>query len=313
MSALNELVAPNVNTTDLFKPHSFCRSLAAPFGQREKCWYQIVLNRALQGTVAKMTPFERRQLVSWRVLRPTDQLKYNVKGISRELRKMTASSAGGQATVFDLTGLSDASTDEPSQVDASGSTGTAPKVKESGIGVAVKVGEENGSALPTTRDEESGSAYYAPENAEELLTAGIDRVARELARIAEVDREFVRLAIEGSLRSAALRVPLTGYAVRENASEVLCENGLRVSRAEVLDTLEVVARYHLAECLYMAADDAHARFFEFTGFDYLDYNGGATTTNGCILKGVGAQMSSIDMVLKLHTLKAFVPANHPDV
>lgn len=146
-----------------------------------------------------------------------------------------------------------------------------------------------------------GLRQVPPTEAARRLDAGVSWVAQEFAALAEQAPDLVRLAFQGRLFEAAARVRSVGYRLASG----------HISREAVFDLLETLGRYHVVESLLISADDAVQRIFETTGFAFLDENGDAKTTKGCILKRMDRQLHLLLQALKLYSLKRDIDLGEP--
>ncbi|QDC38052.1 hypothetical protein [Sphingobium fuliginis] len=143
------------------------------------------------------------------------------------------------------------------------------------------------ASLGTTLTNRTGGKGRVARRMRDALDLGCPHeLAADLAEVGNSNREFLLLAMEGCLASASIAIPTTGIG--------------ELSAEEVLDVLELLARYHLLANLIRAGEDGFRRVFEPTGHDGLDNNDGKITSEASAARYLTTEASRVLSVLELY-------------
>ena len=143
------------------------------------------------------------------------------------------------------------------------------------------------ASLAATLTKRTGGKGRVARRMRDILDLGCPHeLAVDLAEIGNTDRAFLLLAMEGRLASASIAIPTAGIG--------------ELSVEEVLDVLELLARYHLLANLIRAGEDGFQRVFETTGHDGLDYNNGKITSEASAARYLTTEASRVLSVLDLY-------------
>lgn len=110
---------------------------------------------------------------------------------------------------------------------------------------------------------------------------------------------IAQLAMQGALASVASLIGAKGC--KDAGGRILTTD-------ELLEHFELLARFHLVDCLLTHAADANTRYFHTTGFDFLDDNGpDKRTTKGSVLDKIEKQLDKVLRALELYDRGCTVP------
>lgn len=140
------------------------------------------------------------------------------------------------------------------------------------------------ASLAATLTKRTGGKSRVAQRMRDVFDLGCPHdLAVELEAIGNTNRAFLLLAMEGRLASASIAIPTTGIG--------------EMSVKEVLDVLELLARYHLLANLIRAGEDGFRRVFEPTGHDGLDHNNRKITSEASAARYLTTEASRVLSVL----------------